>query len=262
MRVLIAISPCPNDTYLFYAWLHNKIPQAPHVQATFAPIETLNQYALTKKYDLIKVSSVMIPQLIKEYHLLTIGHTISYQGPVLLSLSSHQLSAQSLVGLPGTTTTAYHLFDLFFPQCTHRCTYPFDQLITHIETGTIDAGVIIHETRFSFPAHLTKIADLGELWYATHQVPIPLGCLMLKKTVPQALKEAIVSTLHSSLALASLHDPMQYRFMSDYAQGPDIHEHVKLYVNQDTSCLSPQGLKALKSLTHLHLNHEHFFPCS
>lgn len=249
----VAISPCPNDTFLFAPWIHQYIKSRITIQTTFADIATLNEMAMQKKYPLIKVSIAAFRK-IKGYRLLPVGMALGYGvGPKLISREPLQNLSGKKVAIPGKDTTAELLFDHFFPNVEkHFCTY--DQVLSLLKKGEVDAGVIIHETRFTYMnGGFFELVDLGELWEKKYNLPLPLGGLILRDDYSKQADE-ITSILQESYRYAKKNPSKLEDYILQYAQEKDRHvvkKHIDLYVTEETYALSEKGLKAVNQLINL-----------
>ncbi|WP_242425066.1 MqnA/MqnD/SBP family protein, partial [Frankia sp. EI5c] len=174
----LAISPCPNDTFAFHALVHGLVPGAPRVSTTFADIDVLNARAAEGRDDLVKVSYAALPWLLGRYRLLRAGSALGRGcGPLVLTAARTDLRGAS-VAIPGTRTTAYLLFRLWAEKIGVGSieVLPFDQIMPAVQAGRYDAGLVIHESRFTYPSYgLTAVADLGDWWEGRTGLPIPLG---------------------------------------------------------------------------------------
>ncbi|MGE3954945.1 MAG: 1,4-dihydroxy-6-naphthoate synthase [Parachlamydiales bacterium] len=234
----VAFSPCPNDTFLFAHYIAET-----GVEPTIADIQELNELALTHEYDLIKVSCALLP--LPPYRVLPVGAAIGYGcGPLLISRSPFPLTdlPTKRVAIPGKSTTAHLLLDRVAPAPRAKHFLPYHEILEAVEQGAVDAGVIIHEQRFTYQERgLHLIADLGALWNG----PVPLGCLLAKPQLAATLTEA----LQRSLEAAYKKPPLAY--MQTHAQELSpavIQKHVDLYVAEETRQLSPAGVQAISRL--------------
>lgn len=245
----IAISPCPNDTFLFAPWILGHIGKPPSV--TFADIQQLNLWALEKKFPLIKISIATLPYL-TDYELLPVGTALGFHvGPKIIARKNYTLNdlAHLKVAVPGKQTTAHLLLQKLCPEPQKKHFCLFHEISDLLKNGTVDAGVIIHESRFTFESEgFVEIADLGELWHERFGLPLPLGGLALLKNHPQRLE--IIEILQQSYDYAYAHSDRLMPYIMKHAQYPDVVlSHIKTYVNSETRELSQKGLEAIKRLT-------------
>ncbi len=180
----IAFSPCPNDTFAFYAWTHGLIPGAPPVDVTFADVDVTNGAAERGEFDVVKVSYAALPWLLDQYALLPSGGALGRGcGPLVLTAGRTDLRGASIV-VPGERTTAYLLFRLWAADqgVGEISVLPFPQIMPAVRDGKFDAGLVIHEARFTYGNYgLTNVVDLGAWWEADTGLPIPLGAILAKR---------------------------------------------------------------------------------
>ena len=183
----LGISPCPNDTFAFDALVHGRVAGAPGIEVDFADIDVLNGMASEGAADLVKVSYGALPWLLEDYALLPSGGALGRGcGPLLLTMPGKQLDlANATVAVPGLRTTAYLLFRLWAGEVGRIVVLPFDQIMPAVQAGDVDAGLVIHESRFTFPSYgLVQHVDLGEEWERTTGLAIPLGAILARRTLP------------------------------------------------------------------------------
>jgi 1,4-dihydroxy-6-naphthoate synthase len=249
----LAFSPCPNDTFVFHAWTHGLIDGAPEVQVTFADVDVTNAATERGEYDVVKVSYAALPWLLADYRLLPCGGALGRGcGPLVLTRGGAGDLAGATVAVPGERTTAYLLFRLWSahrPPARVRVV-PFHRIMPGVADGTYDAGLVIHEARFTYPRYgLTALADLGEWWEAETHLPIPLGAILAKRGAvdPGAATDWIRTSVRMAWA-----DPDASRdFVLANAQEmePDVvKQHIALYVNEFTEDLGQDGYAAANVL--------------
>jgi 1,4-dihydroxy-6-naphthoate synthase len=249
----LAVSPCPNDTFVFHALVHGLIPGAPEVNLTFADVDVTNTAAERGEFDLVKVSYAALPWLLDDYDLLPAGGALGRGcGPLVLARDASQDLTGATVAVPGDRTTAYLLFRLWAAQTPPGRieVVPFHQIMPGVADGTYDAGLVIHEARFTYPRYdLVAQADLGEWWEADTGLPIPLGAILAKKGVvdPAAATEWI----RNSVSMAWANPDASHDFVLANAQEMEpevVQQHIKLYVNEFTLELGRDGLAAADAL--------------
>lgn len=256
----IAISPCPNDTFIFDAWIHDKIATSLKVQPTYLDIQQLNGQALTHQSQLIKVSVSTFGKLSNYYDLLPVGAAIGPYGPKVISQMPLLLPdlAGKRVAVPGLDTTAYLLFKTLCPDVKEVIVCPYHKITDLLHSGDVDAGVIIHETRFTFASQgFFEVCDLGALFYDRFSLPVPLGVVIAKKKSPFA--PLAVDTLRKSYLYAKNDPTSSESFMLKHSQEKDldvIRAHVATYVSDETFQISKNGLQAIKSLFTLACTHK------
>ncbi|MEH1098133.1 1,4-dihydroxy-6-naphthoate synthase [Micromonospora sp. CPCC 205561] len=277
MALSLAISPCPNDTFVFHALVHGLVPGAPPVDVTYADVDVTNTAAERGAFDLVKVSYAALPWLLDDYHLLPCGGALGRGcGPLVLTRgdgSGHpdrpagpgpgpgiragagdgrpDLSGAT-VAVPGDRTTAYLLFRLWAadrPPARIEVV-PFHEIMPGVADGRWDAGLVIHEARFTYPRHgLTALVDLGEWWEADTGLPIPLGAILARRGAvdPRAAAGWIRESVRRAWA-----DPAASReYVLTHAQEmePDVVDrHIGLYVNEFTADLGDAGFAAVEAL--------------
>jgi 1,4-dihydroxy-6-naphthoate synthase len=249
----LAVSPCPNDTFVFHALVHGLIPGAPEVNLTFADVDVTNTAAERGEFDLVKVSYAALPWLLDDYQLLPCGGALGRGcGPLVLVNGDRADLSGATVAVPGERTTAYLLFRLWSagrPPARIEVV-PFHEIMPGVAAGRYDAGLVIHEARFTYPRYgLTALIDLGEWWERDTGLPIPLGAILARKGVvdPRAATEWIRTSV--SMAWA---DPSASRdFVLRNAQEMEpavVRQHIALYVNEFTLELGPDGHAAADAL--------------
>jgi 1,4-dihydroxy-6-naphthoate synthase len=253
MNLDVAFSPCPNDTFVFHAMLNrcidtNPFNFIPHI----ADIEELNHLAFKQTYPVTKLSFYAFLLLKDRYALLDSGSALGYGcGPLLVARPSLESIQDARIAVPGRYTTAYLLLQLWQGGYKHIEFTRFDQILPGIASGRFDAGLIIHEGRFVYPAYnCIKIVDLGQWWESMTYQPIPLGCIAIRKDMLDH-KSAIESMLRASTDYAMNHPDASKEFIKLHAQELDdrvIAEHISLYVNEFTLSLGEAGRSAIETL--------------
>ncbi|MEV6306132.1 1,4-dihydroxy-6-naphthoate synthase [Actinoplanes sp. NPDC051861] len=252
MALSLAVSPCPNDTFVFHALIHGLVPGAPPVDLTFADVDVTNTAAQDGRFDLVKVSYAALPWLLDDYDLLPCGGALGRGcGPLVLTRDRTDLTGAT-VAVPGDRTTAYLLFRLWATdQPPARIeVVPFHEIMPGVADGRYDAGLVIHEARFTYQRyHLTALADLGEWWEKETGLPIPLGAILAKKgTVDRA--EA-TEWIRESLRHGWRDPSASQDFILANAQEMEpavVKQHIELYVNEFTLDLGEDGLAAADAL--------------
>ena len=254
-KIKIAISPCPNDTFIVYAMLHSKIDTLGYkFEVDFKDIQDLNKASERKEYDLIKLSFAQVPNIIENYVISNSGSAIGYGcGPLLISLPKNkELNNKSKIALPGANTTASMLFIYFYGDVFEFKNMLFSDIEKAVLEGEVDAGVIIHENRFTYQDRgLHKIADLGASWEKLNNQPIPLGCFMLSRSFSKKEGLEIQSIIKSSIEYAFENRDEVLMFSKKYAQEMKeeiMLQHIELYVTNDTISLSEKAKMSIKNL--------------
>jgi 1,4-dihydroxy-6-naphthoate synthase len=242
----IAFSPCPNDTFIFHALVHGLVPGAPRFDVTFADIDVTNTAALDGRWDIVKVSYAALPWLLDRYELLPCGGALGRGcGPLLVTTPGREIRT---VAVPGDRTTAYLLFRLWSPVDYAVEVVPFHEIMPGVASGRWDAGLVIHEARFTYQAHgLVQLVDLGQWWESETGLPIPLGAILAR---PEIAADA-TRWIRASLELA-WKDPAASRgFVKQHAQELDdavIDGHISLYVNDFSMDIGDVGREAARVL--------------
>jgi 1,4-dihydroxy-6-naphthoate synthase len=248
----LAVSPCPNDTFVFHALVHGLIPGTPEVNLTFADVDVTNTAAQHGEFDLVKVSYAALPWLLDDYELLPCGGALGRGcGPLVLTKDRTDLTGAT-VAVPGDRTTAYLLFRLWSadrPPAKIEVV-PFHEIMPAVAEGRYDAGLVIHEARFTYPRYgLTALADLGEWWEKDTGLPIPLGAILAKKGVVNPAEAA--EWIRTSVSMAWANPDASRAFVLENAQEMEadvVKQHIELYVNEFTLDLGPEGFAAADAL--------------
>ena len=251
----LGYSPCPNDTYIFYALVHGRLDGAPGVREVLEDIETLNGMASRGELDVVKVSFHALGHLLSDYCLLHTGGALGRGcGPLVVSrggITSQSLSA-CRVAIPGRRTTAALLVRLFAPELTQVVEIPFHRIVEAIHTGEVDAGVIIHESRFTYAkSGLQKVVDLGEWWESTTGHPIPLGGIAARRALGEDRIARFEVALRDSVEYAHAHPDEVRDYVAAHAQDMErdvMEAHIELYVNTYTLDYGRDGEAAIADL--------------
>jgi 1,4-dihydroxy-6-naphthoate synthase len=248
----LAASPCPNDTFVFHALVHGLIPGTPEVDLTFADVDVTNTAAERGEFDLVKVSYAALPWLLDDYHLLPTGGALGRGcGPLVLARDAGQRLAGATVAVPGDRTTAYLLFRLWATEKPARIeVVPFHEIMPGVAAGRFDAGLVIHEARFTYQRHgLVSLADLGEWWESDTGLPIPLGAILAKKETVDAAEATEWIRTSVSMAWANPEASRDFILANAQEMEPEvIQRHIDLYVNEFTLDLGRDGLAAVDAL--------------
>lgn len=257
MKLHLGFSPCPNDTFIFDALLHGKIDtEGLEFNYRLEDVETLNRLALQGQLDISKVSYGAAGKLLAHYRILEAGGALGRGvGPLFISkkfCKNDQVPETASVALPGINTTAHLLFCIAYPTMNNKIFLPFDQIEDSVLTGHVDAGVIIHENRFTYQEKgLKKLADLGDLWENQTGFPIPLGGILAKKELGEELLKKINRVIRRSLEFAFAHKDPLPPFVTENAQemkSEVMRQHIALYVNDFSLELGVEGRSAVAKL--------------
>lgn len=252
-RLTLGFSPCPNDTFIFDAMIHGKIDtEGLAFDYTIADVEALNRQAFDAKLNITKMSYYAYSFISKNYQLLKSGSALGYKcGPLLISKKNlkHSEIKNSLIAIPGKYTTANFLFSLAFPDALQKKVKLFSEIENAILSGKVDAGVIIHENRFTYKDKgLKKIIDLGEYWEEQTKMPIPLGGIAIQRNLPNSIKQKVNRIIRRSVEYAFANPHSCYDFIKSHAQELDddvIYKHINLYVNNFSVNLGVKGKNAV-----------------
>ncbi|MFC8131436.1 1,4-dihydroxy-6-naphthoate synthase [Streptomyces sp. NPDC057302] len=255
----IAYSPCPNDTFVFDAWAHGRVPGAPALDVTFADIDITNGMAERGEFDVLKVSYAVLPYVLDEYALLPCGGALGRGcGPLVLTREAGVDLTGKTVAVPSERSTAYLLFRLWAADTLtgggvgEIVVLPFDQIMPAVRDGKVDAGLVIHEARFTYQNYgLNCLADMGEHWERTTGLPIPLGAIIAKRSLGTQRLEQLADAVRTSVRMA-WDDPEASRpYVQEHAQEMDpavADQHIGLYVNEFTADLGENGYAAIRGL--------------
>jgi len=249
----LSFSPCPNDTFMFEAMLHGRIDtEGLLFDVRLADVETLNHAAMRGESDISKVSFHAYTYLRNSYELLPSGSALGFgNGPLLVSakpLNKAQVSSLR-IAIPGRYTTAAALLKAAFPDVRDLYEYVFSDIEEAVLKGETDAGVLIHEGRFTYKKKgLYLIADLGALWEERRGMPVPLGGIVVRRNLPEDIKNKVARVLRKSIEYALAHLDSAMPFVRQHAQEMDenvMRQHIELYVNKFSIDLGEEGKKAV-----------------
>lgn len=258
--VSLGYSPCPNDTFIFYALIHGKIDtKGLKFNEVLLDVETLNQKALSAEFDLTKISFHAFGHLRDKYCLLHSGSALGRGcGPLVITKNDYSMEdlQKRTIAIPGKLTTAYLLLQLYDPQFALKHSniieMPFHEIIAAVADEKADAGLIIHESRFTYPSYgLNAVMDLGKWWEDETGLPIPLGGIAAKLTLKDGPGRDIESFLKQSVeyAFTNRSEPMGYiKNHSQELSEHVINQHIDLYVNDYSIDIGTEGKKAVKEL--------------
>jgi len=256
MKLTLGFSPCPNDTFIFDALVNKKIDTGDFdFDIVLEDVQTLNQWALQGKLDITKISYGVLPLILKDYNLLESGGALGKGvGPLLIAKNKIDSTAinDCSIAVPGKNTTAHLLFSLAFPNAVKKQFMVFSEIEEAVLKGSVDAGVIIHENRFTYQDKgLTKLIDLGEFWERETGCPIPLGGIVMKKNFSNEMAMQINSLIKKSIEYSFANYPDISLFVKQHSQEMSEHvmrQHIDLYVNNYSLKLGNEGKKAIETL--------------
>jgi 1,4-dihydroxy-6-naphthoate synthase len=253
--ITLGFSPCPNDCFIFDAIVNKRIDlEGIDFDIKMEDVETLNRWAVEGKLDATKLSFHAYAYLTEMYQLLNAGSALGFNcGPLLISkkeISREQVQHTDLkIAIPGKLTTANFLLSLAFPNAINKTERVFSGIEEAVLSGEFDAGLIIHENRFTYEQKgLKKIIDLGEYWESLIHAPIPLGGIVIKRELPVALKQKVDRLIRQSVEYAFANPMASRAFVKEQAQEMDeavMQKHIDLYVNQYSVDLGDLGRNAV-----------------
>ena len=256
MTLTLAFSPCPNDTFIFDAMIHGKVDtEGLEFSPVIADVEKLNKLAFEAETDITKISYHAYALVADLYRLLSAGSALGYKnGPLLISKEKiYPDEIKDLnIAIPGEYTTANLLLSIAYPKVKQKKAYLFSLIEEVVLSGEMDAGLIIHENRFTYQRKgLKKIIDLGEYWESLTGMPIPLGGIAVNRKLAVPLQQKINCIMKRSVEYAFNHPKEAYLFVKQYSQEMEddvIQSHINLYVNDFTKDLGVNGRKAIETL--------------
>lgn len=256
MNLSLGFSPCPNDTFIFDALVNGAIDTGGlRFDTRLEDVETLNQWAVQGKLDITKLSFAAGLKVADKYELLNSGSALGRGcGPLLIAREAASLETvkNMKIAIPGAFTTANLLFSIAFPGAAHKQVMLFSDIEQAVLSGEADAGVIIHENRFTYQQKgLVKLIDLGEFWETQTGQPIPLGGIFIKKDIAADVRAKVDRLIHESLRHAYTQYPSLSPYVKSHAQEMDenvMRQHIDLYVNEFSLDLGEKGKEAVEKL--------------
>ena len=267
MKLSLAFSSCPNDTFIFDALVNHKIDtEGFEFDVMLKDVQTLNEWAKAGRLDISKISYGVLPLVLEEYVVLNSGGALGKGvGPLLIrnqmTDDGRQLTVEEMkIAIPGINTTAHMLFSLAYPEAKNKKFMVFHEIEGAVLSGKVDAGVIIHENRFTYrDKGLVKIIDLGTHWEETIKLPIPLGGIVMKRSFDISIQQKIDALIRKSLEYAFANYPQLTDYVREHSQEMSesvMRQHIDLYVNNYSVELGEEGKEAVLKLldVHHHLN--------
>jgi len=263
MKLSLGFSPCPNDTFIFDALVNKKIDTGRlEFNVVLEDVQTLNEWALQGKLDISKISYGVLPLIINKYVLLNSGGALGKGvGPLLITNKEQGITNdevnESLIAIPGEHTTAHMLFTLAFTHAKKKVFKIFNEIEDAVLNREVDAGVIIHENRFTYHLKgLHKLMDLGDYWEKETGVPIPLGGIVAKRVLEKNIIEEVDTLIKQSVQYAYKNN---YEKLSTYVKEHSqelseqiMRQHIDLYVNNYSIALGEEGKKAVLKLVEIY----------
>ena len=252
----LGYSPCPNDTFIFHALVSGLVGADGLAFAErLEDVETLNRLAGDAALDVTKVSYGAIPHLVRDYVLLRSGGALGRGcGPLVVAREGFDAArlAGARIAIPGRNTTANLLLRLFAPHAAGGVEMVYSDIMPAVARGEVDAGLIIHESRFTYPDHgLEKVVDLGEWWEGATGLPIPLGGILARRDLGEETIRAVDDAIRRSVEHAFAHPADWKDYVRAHAQEMDEavqRQHIDLYVNRFTVDLGHEGERAIHEL--------------
>jgi 1,4-dihydroxy-6-naphthoate synthase len=254
MHLSLAYSPCPNDCFIFDAVIHGRIDtEGLEFDVVLADVESLNKSAVKGEYDITKLSFHAYAYVMKDYVLLRSGSALGFNcGPLLITRPDKpgEKVEEMKVAIPGKMTTANFLLSLAYPGLKNKNEMVFSDIEDAVLSGKADAGLIIHENRFTYEQKgLKKIVDLGEFWDSLIHAPIPLGGIAVKRNFDPALQQKINRVIRKSVEFAFSSPESSMPYVREHAQAMEeevMKKHIALYVNKFSADLGEEGRKAIE----------------
>ncbi|MGE0560830.1 MAG: menaquinone biosynthesis family protein [Flavobacteriales bacterium] len=258
-KLTIGFSPCPNDTFIFDALVHHKIDtEGLDFDVYLGDVEELNQKAFNNELDITKLSYHAYGYLTENYILLDSGSALGKGcGPLLVTKPNTQVSNLNAlkIAIPGKYTTANFLLSIAHPEANNKIEMIFSDIENAVLKGDVDAGLIIHENRFTYQEKgLKKIIDLGEYWENTTGNLIPLGGIVIKRNLPVETIKKVNKLLRKSIEHAFENPDSALVYMKNHAQEMDkkvMMQHVDLYVNKYSIDLGDEGKLSITKMFNL-----------
>lgn len=256
-EITIGLSPCPNDTFIFHALLEGTVradcAEPVAVRGHFADVERLNGAAIAGTLPVTKVSLGVMPDILTRYAILASGAALGWGvGPLVVARDDGFDPASARIAIPGRHTTANLLLNLTGRFQGPRTELLFSDIMPAVARGDADLGVIIHEGRFTYGEHgLRKVLDLGQWWEDHYSLPLPLGCIVVRRDLPLQVARAMEKSIEASLAYAREHPEASRQFIADHAQeldGEVIQAHIDTFVTDYSLDLGAGGRKAIMVL--------------
>lgn len=257
MRTLtFGYSPCPNDTFAFHALTHEIVDVPFRIEPVLLDIEELNQRALVGAFDITKLSVGAFPSVGSRYRLLRSGAALGHGvGPLVVARTpmTLQAAAKLRVAIPGRETTAFRLLQLAAAPLANPTELRYDRILEAVANGDVDAGLIIHESRFTYQNHgLVQVADLGTWWESETGLPVPLAGICTRSDMDGETHAIVERAIHASVQYAFDHPEASRAYVRANAQEMSdevCDAHIALYVNRLSLDIGDDGMKAVARLT-------------
>jgi 1,4-dihydroxy-6-naphthoate synthase len=256
MKLKLAISPCPNDTFMFDALVNGRIDTCGlEFETRYADIEDLNRGVVGGGADISKISYAVLPEIADRYRVLDSGSALGRgNGPLLVAREDVDITQPGVrVAVPGFHTTANLLLRRLHPALADQESLLFSRIARSIAAGNFDAGVLIHEGRFTYQKYdLKLVADLGVEWESATGLPLPLGAIVVSREVPSEVQATFERLLRQSIQYGFDHPAASREYVKSHAQelaDDVIDSHIRLFVNDYSLSLGIEGRRAVRELT-------------
>ena len=255
MKLSFGFTPCPNDAFAFHALVHGLVPAPFEVEPVLLDIEELNQRAARTELELTKLSFGAAAAGGDRYRLLRSGAALGRGvGPLVVVREAGSLAeaAAGRIAVPGPETTAFLLLRLAAPALGEVVELRYDRILAAVVAGEVDAGLIIHESRFTYGEHgLVSVVDLGEWWEGETGLPVPLAGIFARSDLePEVVAEA-EAAVRASVEYAFAHPEASreyVRSLSHELSDEVCAAHIALYVNEHSVEIGDEGLAAIDRL--------------
>lgn len=258
MKLSLGFSPCPNDTFIFDALVNKRIDtEGLELDVQLGDVETLNTKAFKAELDITKLSYHAFAYMTADYQLMHSGSALGKNcGPILIAKSEISNLASEIqhlkIAIPGKYTTANFLLGIAFPEAKNKTELVFSEIENAVLQNKVDAGLIIHENRFTYQSKgLKKLIDLGEFWETKTGLPIPLGGIAIRKSLPSEVKLKVERLIRKSIEFAFANPETSKEYVRCHSQEMEpavIQSHINLYVNNYSVNLGAEGEKAVKKM--------------
>jgi len=265
MRLTLAYSPCPNDTFAFHAMVHALVDcEGLTFEVSLMDIESLNKSSAYGVYDICKLSYHAYCHLVDKYIMLRAGSALGFNnGPLLVAKKDNPLFSEngeidlsllnkSIVAIPGEMTTAALLLKIFFPDIKETDPVVFSEIEDAVLNGRYTSGVLIHETRFTYiEKGLRLIADLGDLWQKRYSLPVPLGGIAIRRSIDSETQQRVNRILKKSIEFAFENPNLSTGYTECHAREMDrniLQKHIEMFVNQYSVDILEDGKSAVEAL--------------
>ncbi len=255
MTLTFGFTPCPNDAFAFHALVHGLVPAPFEVEPVLLDIEELNRRSAGAELELTKLSFGAAAAAGDRYRLLRSGAALGRGvGPLVVAREAGSLEevARARIAVPGLETTAFLLLRLAAPELGEVVELRYDRILGAVVAGEVDAGLIIHESRFTYAEHgLLSVADLGEWWEGETGLPVPLAGIFARSDLEPEIAGAAEAAIRSSVEHAFAHPDASREYVRSLSQEMSDEvcaAHVALYVNASSVDIGDEGLAAIDRL--------------